>query len=62
MWRRWWLLFAVIWIVVAAIQVGVILATADEPEIALQPFLLGIAVSALLYILGWVVERLKRKP
>jgi cytochrome bd-type quinol oxidase subunit 1 len=48
--------------VVAAIQVGVILATADEPQKALQPFLLGIAVPALLYILGWVIERLKRKP
>lgn len=62
MWRRWWLLFAVIWMVVAAIQVGVILATADEPEKALQPFLLGIAIPAALYCLGWVVERLKNKP
>ena len=61
-WCRGWVFFAVTWIVVAAIQVGVILATADEPEKALQPFLLGIAVPALLYVLGWVVERLKRKP
>ena len=61
MWRRWWLLFAVIWIVVAAIQVGVILATADEPEKALQPFLLGIAVPAALYAIGWVMERFRRK-
>lgn len=62
MWRRWWLLFAVIWFVVAAIQVGVILATADEPEKALQPFLLGIAVPAALYAIGWAVERFRRKP
>ena len=62
MWRKWWLLFAVIWVVVAGIQVAVILATWEEAEKALQPFLLGIAVPAALYAVGWVVERLKRKP
>jgi hypothetical protein len=62
MWRKWWLLFAVIWVVVAAIQVAVILATSEEPEKAFQPLVLGIAVPGILYILGWVVERLKRKP
>jgi len=62
MWRRWWLLFAVIWVVVAAIQVAVILGTSEEPEKAAQPLVLGLAVPALLYIVGWVIERLKRKP
>ena len=62
MWRKWWLLFTVIWVVVAALQVVLILATSEEPEKALQPFLLAIAVPAALYALGWVVERLKRKP
>ncbi len=62
MWRRWWLLFAVIWMVVAAIQVAVILGTSEEPEKALQPFLLGIAIPAGLYCVGWVVERLRNKP
>jgi hypothetical protein len=61
MWRKWWLLFSVIWIVVAAIQVAVILGTSEETDKALQPFLLGIAVPAALYALGWVVERLRRK-
>jgi hypothetical protein len=61
-WRKWWLLFAVIWGVVAALQVGVILATSEEPEKAVQPLLLGIAVPAVLYVVGWAVERLKRKP
>ena len=61
-WRKWWLLFAVIWGVVAALQVAVILATSEEPQKALQPFLLGIAIPAALYAIGWVVERLKRKP
>ena len=61
-WRKWWLLFAVIWGVVAALQVAVILGTSEEPEKALQPFLLGITIPAALYAVGWVVERLKRKP
>jgi hypothetical protein len=61
MWRKWWLLFSVIWVVVAGIQVAVILGTAEETDKALQPFLLGIAVPAALYALGWVVERLRRK-
>ena len=62
MWRKWWLLFAVIWGVVAAIQVAVILGTSEEPEKALQPALLGVAVPAALYLLGWLWQRLRRKP
>jgi hypothetical protein len=60
MWRKWWLLFSVIWFVVAAIQVAVILGTSEEPAKAIQPFVLGIAVPAALYALGWIVERLRR--
>jgi hypothetical protein len=62
MWRKWWLLFSVIWAVVAALQVAVILGTSEETEKALQPLLLGIAVPAALYLLGWIWERLRRKP
>lgn len=61
LWKKLWLLFAVIWVVVAAIQVGVILATSEEPEKALQPLVLGVAVPLALYGLGWLWERL-RKP
>ena len=62
MWRKWWALFSVIWAVVAAIQAGVIVATSEESEKALQPLLLGIGVPAVLYFLGWLWERLRRKP
>lgn len=62
MWRKWWLLFSVIWVVVAALQVAVILGTSEETEKALQPLVLGVAVPAVLYLLGWVWERLRRKP
>jgi hypothetical protein len=61
-WKSWWLLFAVIWFVVAALQVGLILGTSDEPEKALQPALLGILVPAALYAVGWLWQRIRRKP
>lgn len=61
-WKKWWLLFTVIWGVVAAIQVAVILGTSEEPEKALQPAVLGVAVPAALYLLGWLWQRLRRKP
>jgi hypothetical protein len=61
MWRRWWLLFAVIWVVVAAIQVGVILAVSEEPWKAIQPALLGVGVPAAAYLLGWLWEAIRKK-
>jgi hypothetical protein len=61
MWRKWWLLFTVIWVVVAGIQVGVILTTSEETEKAVQPAVLGIAIPVLLFALGWAWERLRKK-
>jgi hypothetical protein len=61
-WRRWWLLFTVIWVVVAGIQVALILLTSEEPQRAVQPAILAVAVPAVLYLLGLVVERVRRKP
>ena len=57
LWQKLWLLFTVIWVVVAAIQVGTILAFAGEPEKALQPVLYGIAVPAVAYLICWVWNR-----
>ena len=57
LWQKLWLLFAVIWVVVAAIQVGTILAFAGDPEKALQPVLYGIAVPAVAYLLLWLWHR-----
>ena len=61
-WRKWWLLFTVIWVVVAGLQVVLILLTSEEPNRALQPALLAVGVPAALYLLGLVVERVRRKP
>ena len=62
MWRKWWLLFSVIWAVVAFLQAAVILGTSEETDTALRPLALGVAVPAVLYLLGWLWERLRRKP
>jgi len=45
-WRKWWLLFTVIWVVVAGIQVVLILLTSEEPNRALQPAILAVGVPA----------------
>ena len=57
LWQKLWLLFAVIWVVVAAIQVGTILAFAGDPDKVLQPVLYGIAVPAVTYLLLWLWHR-----
>ena len=60
LWQKLWLLFAVIWVVVAAIQVGAILAFSGEPDKAVQPVLYGIAVPAVAYFLAWLWNRLRK--
>ena len=63
LWKKFWLLFTVIWVVVAGLNVGTILAfSPDESEKAVRPILLGIAAPAVLYAICWVWQRLKRKP
>jgi cyanate permease len=62
LWKKLWLLFTVIWVVVAALNAGSILAFSEEHEKAVQPVVLGIAVPALLYLVLYVWQRLRRKP
>ena len=61
LWKRFWLLFAVIWVALAALQAFLLLAVSDEPERALQPALYGIGVPAAVYLLGWCREKLVKK-
>ena len=62
LWKKLWLLFAVIWVIVAALQAITIVAfSPDEQDKALQPIVFGIAVPALLYALGWAWERLRKR-
>ena len=61
-WRKLWLLFTVIWGVVTGLQVVTILAVGEEPpEKAWRPVLLMVVVPAVLYVIGVVWERLRRR-
>lgn len=60
LWQKLWLLFAVIWVVVAALQVGTILAFAGDPDKALQPAFYGVAVPAVTYFIAWLWNRWRR--
>ena len=48
-----WLLFSVIWVVVAGLNAMTILAFSEEYEKAWRPVLLAVAVPALAYLLAW---------
>ena len=61
-WRKWWLLFAVLWGVIAALQVITILAfSPDEQQKAIQPALFGVGVPAAAYLLGWAWEKIRKR-
>lgn len=61
LWKKLWLLFAVIWVVVALLNVVTILAFAEDGERdkAVLPIVGAFAVPAFLYMLGWLWERWK---
>jgi hypothetical protein len=60
LWQKLWLLFTVIWVIVAALNVVSILAFGDEvePRKALWPAFFALVVPAAAYGLGWLWERL----
>jgi len=60
LWKKFWLLFAAIWVVVAGLQAVILLAASEEPEKALLPAVLGVAVPALVYALGLLWEAISR--
>lgn len=62
LWKKLWLLFTVIWVVVAALNVATILAFGDEvePQKALWPAFFGVLVPAAVFGLGWLWERLTK--
>jgi hypothetical protein len=62
LWKRFWLLATVIWVVVCVLNAVTILAFGEGEEAkALQPLALAIAVPALLYALLWGYFRLRRR-
>jgi hypothetical protein len=63
LWKKLWLLFAVIWAVVAGLNVLTILAFSDEAEHAkaILPALYGVAVPAVLYLALWLWNLFKNR-
>ena len=59
LWKKLWLLFTVIWVVVSALNATTILAFSEEREKAWWPIMLGVSVPALLYLalLAWQAIR-----
>jgi hypothetical protein len=50
LWKRFWLLTSVIWVVVCLLNAFTLLAFGEEgPAMALQPLLLAVAGPAILY-------------
>jgi hypothetical protein len=60
-WKKFWLLFTVIWVVVSGLNVATILAFSEEQEKIWRPLVLGIAVPAVLYLVGLAWQWLRRK-
>jgi hypothetical protein len=56
LWKKLWLLFTLIWVVVAGLNVLTILVFAEEVERgkALAPLFFLVAVPAAVYLLGWL--------
>jgi hypothetical protein len=62
LWKKLWLLFTVIWVVVAGLNVFTIVAFGDNPTSAvIQPIAFMLGVPALAYGIGWIAARLRRR-
>ena len=60
LWKKLWLLFTVIWVVVAALNVTTILVFGGDevpPEKAVWPLFFAFAVPACAYAVGWLWEK-----
>ena len=54
LWQRLWLLFAVIWVVVSALNVATILALEEGArDKVITPLALLVAVPVLVYLAAW---------
>ena len=62
LWRKLWLLFTVIWVVVSGLNAATILAFSEEQEKAVKPIVVGVAVPVVLYVVLWIWQRLRGKP
>ena len=61
LWKKFWLLFTVIWLLVAALNIATIIAFSEDftPDKILRPLLLAFAVPAVAYGFAWLWDRLR---
>ena len=62
LWKKFWLLLTVIWVVIAALNAATILAFSEETDKVWRPILLGVTVPTIAYAIGWLWARWKAKP
>ncbi len=63
LWKRLWLLFSVVWVVIAGLNVATILALGDNPPAkAVWPAVLMIAVPAAGYLIAWLFFGRRASP
>jgi hypothetical protein len=64
LWQKLWLLFTVIWVVVAGLNAATILAFSEGPierQKAVQPIVYGILVPAAVYLAAWAWNAFKKR-
>jgi hypothetical protein len=63
LWKRMWLLFTVIWVIVAGLNAMTIIAFSEsvERDKAYLPIAFGLLVPALLYGFGLLWQLVKKK-
>jgi len=59
LWKKLWILFTVIWVLVGMLNAGTLIALADKPQYEkLTPMLLfTFGVPAVVYLAGWARQR-----
>ena len=64
LWKKLWILFTVIWVIVASLNIGTILAFSegeDDSRKALVPLAFAVLVPAALYAAGWLWALWRRR-
>lgn len=62
LWKRFWLVGSVVWVVVCLLNAFTIVAFSEgEAAKAWQPLALALAVPALAYLILWGTFRLRRR-
>jgi uncharacterized membrane protein YbhN (UPF0104 family) len=64
LWKKFWILFTVIWVFVALLDALTTLAFAEEipPDRVLTLLAVAVVVPAALYAVGWLRDWLRRRP